>query len=128
MRSGGRVVEGARLESVYTATPYRGFESLPLRHLPRPGLSIAGHLRGIAERERPSERAQRPCRDQELPRNQTCYVEYPLRGRHRIPASPAPTASSRGAVRDYARGPDPIAPDGRPVAGLTASGICGPLR
>ena len=27
---GGRVVEGARLESVYTAT-YRGFESLSLR-------------------------------------------------------------------------------------------------
>ena len=26
------MVEGARLESVYTAT-YRGFESLPLRHL-----------------------------------------------------------------------------------------------
>src|SRR5690606_4468614 len=41
MRSGGRVVEGARLESVYTVTPYRGFESLPLRHLPCPGLSIA---------------------------------------------------------------------------------------
>src|SRR4051794_38565643 len=32
MRSGGRVVEGARLESEYTAKPYRGFESLPLRH------------------------------------------------------------------------------------------------
>src|SRR4051794_2272191 len=31
-RSGGRVVEGARLESEYTAKPYRGFESLPLRH------------------------------------------------------------------------------------------------
>jgi len=26
------VVEGARLESEYTAKPYRGFESLPLRH------------------------------------------------------------------------------------------------
>ena len=25
------MVEGARLESVYTVTPYRGFESLPLR-------------------------------------------------------------------------------------------------
>ena len=34
MRSGGRVVEGARLESEYTAKPYRGFESLPLRQLP----------------------------------------------------------------------------------------------
>src|SRR4051794_6081284 len=34
-RSGGRVVEGARLESEYTAKPYRGFESLPLRQLPR---------------------------------------------------------------------------------------------
>ena len=26
------MVEGARLESVYTVTPYRGFESLLLRH------------------------------------------------------------------------------------------------
>lgn len=34
MRSGGRVVEGARLESEYTPKAYRGFESLPLRHLP----------------------------------------------------------------------------------------------
>jgi hypothetical protein len=34
MRSGGRVVEGARLESEYTAKPYRGFESLPLRQIP----------------------------------------------------------------------------------------------
>ena len=36
------MVEGARLESEYTAKPYRGFESLPLRHItvPRcPGLS-----------------------------------------------------------------------------------------
>ena len=30
-RRGGRVVEGARLESVYTVIPYRGFESLSLR-------------------------------------------------------------------------------------------------
>ena len=37
MRSGGRVVEGARLESEYTAKPYRGFESLPLRHYPGAG-------------------------------------------------------------------------------------------
>ncbi len=35
MRSGGRVVEGARLESEYTSKAYRGFESLPLRHTPR---------------------------------------------------------------------------------------------
>ena len=28
------MVEGARLESVYTVTPYRGFESLLLRHPP----------------------------------------------------------------------------------------------
>ncbi len=27
------MVEGARLESVYTVTPYRGFESLPLRQI-----------------------------------------------------------------------------------------------
>ena len=27
------MVEGARLESEYTAKPYRGFESLPLRHV-----------------------------------------------------------------------------------------------
>lgn len=32
MRSRGRVVDRARLESVYRAT-YRGFESLRLRHL-----------------------------------------------------------------------------------------------
>ena len=32
LRSGVRVAEGARLESVYTAT-YRGFESLSLRHI-----------------------------------------------------------------------------------------------
>ena len=34
MRSGGRVVEGARLESEYTSKAYRGFESLPLRQTP----------------------------------------------------------------------------------------------
>ena len=33
-RRGGRAVEGARLESVYTGFPYRGFESHPLRHEP----------------------------------------------------------------------------------------------
>ena len=32
LRRDGRVAEGARLESVYTAT-YRGFESLSLRHI-----------------------------------------------------------------------------------------------
>ena len=31
-RRGGRVVEGARLESVYAFIAYRGFESLSLRH------------------------------------------------------------------------------------------------
>ena len=31
-RRGGRAVEGARLESVYTLIAYRGFESRPLRH------------------------------------------------------------------------------------------------
>ncbi len=30
LQRGGRVVEGARLESVYTPKGYRGFESLPL--------------------------------------------------------------------------------------------------
>src|SRR3546814_1154373 len=34
MRSGGRVVEGARLESEYRSKAYRGFESHPLRHGP----------------------------------------------------------------------------------------------
>ncbi len=29
---GGRAVEGARLESVYTSKAYRGFESHPIRH------------------------------------------------------------------------------------------------
>ena len=32
LRRGGRVVEGARLESVCTPKAYRGFESLPLRN------------------------------------------------------------------------------------------------
>ena len=35
MRSGGRVVEGARLESEYGSKAHRGFESLPLRHFVR---------------------------------------------------------------------------------------------
>lgn len=39
MRSGGRVVEGARLESEYTPKAYPGFESLPLRHLSYPDQS-----------------------------------------------------------------------------------------
>ena len=30
----GRAAEGARLERVYTATPYRGFESLTVRYYP----------------------------------------------------------------------------------------------
>ncbi len=48
MRSGGRVVEGARLESEYTSKAYRGFESLPLRHLPNEvSYSIAGFLAHI---------------------------------------------------------------------------------
>ena len=46
MRSSGRVVEGARLESVYTVTPYRGFESLLLRH-PRP--ATVCHFKGPAK-------------------------------------------------------------------------------
>jgi hypothetical protein len=33
---GVRVVEGARLESVYTSKGYRGFESRPLRQLKNP--------------------------------------------------------------------------------------------
>ncbi len=32
-RRDGRVVEGARLESVYTSQGYRGFESLSLRKI-----------------------------------------------------------------------------------------------
>lgn len=31
---GGRAVEGARLESVYTSKAYRGFESHPIRQFP----------------------------------------------------------------------------------------------
>ena len=37
------MVEGARLESVYTAKPYRGFESLPLRHSVRESFSDRQH-------------------------------------------------------------------------------------
>src|SRR5688500_7142098 len=48
MRSGGRVVEGARLESVYTAKPYRGFESHPLRQAP-PALVSYCRMRGLRQ-------------------------------------------------------------------------------
>jgi hypothetical protein len=53
MRSGGRVVEGARLESEYTAKPYRGFESLPLRHIAAVALerSIALSRRDLVDLE-----------------------------------------------------------------------------
>lgn len=33
LRTGGRAVEGARLESAYTSKAYRGFESLPVRQI-----------------------------------------------------------------------------------------------
>ena len=43
------MVEGARLESVYTSKAYRGFESLPLRHL----LYFNDHQRPLANAESP---------------------------------------------------------------------------
>ena len=42
----GRVVEGARLEIVYRVTPYRGFESLSLRHKITWGSSSTGRAPG----------------------------------------------------------------------------------
>src|SRR5690606_35315373 len=39
-RRGGRVAEGAPLLREYTVTPYRGFESLPLRHSPNSAYSL----------------------------------------------------------------------------------------
>src|SRR4051794_11526971 len=50
LRSGGRVVEGARLESEYTAKPYRGFESLPLRQPRRLRLSDDPQLAALPRR------------------------------------------------------------------------------
>ena len=41
------MVEGARLESVYTSKAYRGFESLLLRHLPP---ALVSGFRGAAQR------------------------------------------------------------------------------
>ena len=41
------MVESARLESVYTAKPYRGFESLPLRHF-----NHLRHSRGKLEKSK----------------------------------------------------------------------------
>ncbi len=38
-RRGGRVVEGAGLESVYTLIAYRGFESLSLRQIENPAFA-----------------------------------------------------------------------------------------
>ena len=43
------MVEGARLESVYTAT-YRGFESLPLRHFQYPACLLFYIFAPIVER------------------------------------------------------------------------------
>ena len=40
------MVEGARLESVYTLIAYRGFESLPHRHSKKPGLCPGFSFRG----------------------------------------------------------------------------------
>jgi hypothetical protein len=49
---GGRVVEGARLESVYTSKAYRGFESHPIRHpnkkSPPRGAFFIGVADGVA--------------------------------------------------------------------------------
>ncbi len=51
------MAEGARLESVYTAT-YRGFESLPHRHIETPSSNARGFLMSatprFAARPRPS--------------------------------------------------------------------------
>ena len=50
---GVRVAEGARLESVYTVTPYRGFESLSLRQIlknrPRGGFLVFAEVSGFDE-------------------------------------------------------------------------------
>ena len=46
------MVEGARLESVYTVTPYRGFESLLLRHYPFSGSFMPFHLYKIIPNNR----------------------------------------------------------------------------
>ena len=43
------MVEGARLESVYTVTPYRGFESLLLRHRPPTLVSVIRAVLQAAE-------------------------------------------------------------------------------
>ena len=40
------MVEGARLESEYTPKAYRGFESLPLRHIAFPAVRAPGFERG----------------------------------------------------------------------------------
>ena len=47
IRRGGRVVEGARLESVYTSKGYRGFESrsLRLRKIPKSKIQIPTQIR-----------------------------------------------------------------------------------
>ena len=53
------MVEGARLESVYTVTPYRGFESLLLRHPVDPlrcGSRQLGETEGVALSPRPKMR------------------------------------------------------------------------
>ena len=60
MRSGGRVVEGARLESEYGSKAHRGFESLPLRQqLVRTSSSDAARVTSV-EGDSPAEVRRRP--------------------------------------------------------------------
>ena len=51
MRRGGRVVECSGLENRRAVTPFRGFESLPLRHH-TPGATIPSRILYVAPLDR----------------------------------------------------------------------------
>ena len=51
LRRGGRVVECSGLENRRAATPFRGFESLPLRHH-TPGTAIPSRILYVAPLDR----------------------------------------------------------------------------
>src|SRR5205085_6509581 len=90
MRSGGRVVEGARLESEYTPKAYRGFESLPLRHFfPSRGSNPRGGALALAASpSRKAPAARRVERANEFPSN-IARDGHPCRsGRFPGPAEP----------------------------------------
>lgn len=88
-RRGGRVVEGARLESVYTGNGIAGSN-------PAPSASNSRNL-SSSSRLRQARHFLHACRDFAWPATATCLAETPMQrsiGLYRLNVSPAPFASA----------------------------------